>query len=905
MNVQNSLIPEGLSYPLLDDREDSGNTTETPLRLVGSGVLPEGSGGPAGRQYVQIEWEFWRDSYVYQQTETFNNNGNVTSTDYYYEPEFYQGLGITPPPNIFSGRTINFPGGKIPWSYWESGVWLPPMRTETVAGTNGSVQQRGYSEDFSNGGDAPVIEQESRAFDQALARSITIRDGESAEEIGVIVSEEGPGPTPALTKFSSIVIDNLDLTDFGSRLPNLEVLVAQDPNPLTLQEAIYRICCVFHDLSPDLIDTTALEGTPERIYGYWWATPFGLDILQPLIIAYDLSVLEDSGKIVFRRRLDATVHDIPKGDLSSVSDGKVAPLLQVNEDSSVERVLTTTVKYTDRDNGYGDGSQIFTRPDLDQGRLNQIDLSRLMLTAEEARSIAQRATWQGSMYEQTVEFIVGPKWGHIRSGDFVTLTDVLDQDWRIMVTAVERGADGRMALSGYRDYGLTEEMPLLSTDDGASPIGQNAFYVPPQMVAEVLDIGPLSLDDYDTPGVYLAACAKFYGADYRGGAWYGSDQTRRINLIGNITRPSPYETLNAGSILESTAGVLLDPLPDGAVDVVNVLISPVRVRLFHGELENVSSIEETYDRRSLIWVNGEVISFENAELIQDTEFGYENTYQLTGEMLRGLYNTEEKVAEHPAGSALVEIDQTTLTRVEVDTSKVDNVEHRYVAIAAAAEQPVWDEEIDPPGLGNPTGASTNFGANGRPFPVSNIRTIAVETGSTLDAWRFYRTSPYAVGDEVRTYDGAAGIRVFQCILEHSPVSVGTGSYPPDDVDPPAGTNSETGLPFGTYWQELPRDRDYLIKWNFRAPVPIPMLPTNTEQIRRTGTTFTLTIYKRETNNDLTLKRTVNDLTEQNYTYSHQEMTLDGINPDNFHVKIRADRNYMTSPVISADLPAYE
>tara|TARA_R100000951_G_scaffold114960_1_gene121521 strand:+ start:19420 stop:22878 length:3459 start_codon:yes stop_codon:yes gene_type:complete len=905
-SVVNSLICD-FGFTLFGGRDlGNGVESDTPLNLVGSGVLPEGSGGePAGRHYVQIEWEYWKDNFIFRPAST----DTVPDTPRYFNNDFYQGLAVTPASNTYNNPRVNFPSGRVTWSVFTEGLWDTPLGTTSVPGSNGTIQVRAYREDVSDGSGPIELKQESEAFDEDLARSIIIRDGESTSEISIIVNEEGPGPTPALTKFSHLVINNLDLTDFGSRLPNAEVLVQQDTDPLTLQEAIYRICCVFHDLTPDLIDVEALRGTPERVYGYWWPTPFGLDILQPLIIAYDLSVLEDSGKIVFRRRIDSPTHDIPKGDLSSVSDGKVEALMIVTEDPSTEKVLTTTVEYTDRDNGYGDGSQLFTRPDLDSGRLNQIDLTRLMLTATEARQIAQRTTWQGSMYEQTVEFIVGPKWGHIRAGDFVTLSDVLDQDWRIMVTAVERGADGRMALSGYRDYGLTEEFPQMDTDDGASPIGQNAFYVPPQMAAEVLDIGPLSLQDFDTPAVYLATAAKFYGADYRGSSYYTSDQTRFSFGIANFGYAySPYVRADvSGGVLESTMGVLLDPIPEGALDVINYLQEPVRVRLYNGELYNVSNVQETYDRRALLFIDGEVVSFQNAELVEDPEFGYENTYALSGEMLRGLYNTEERSGSHEAGGSVVLIEQTTLSLVGVDTDKVDRVEHRYLAVPAGAQVSEWDSEVDIPATGNPGGLSDNFGSAGRPFPVSNIRTVAVDPGSTLLPWSFFRLAPYAVGDQVRTFDAAAGIQVFRCILEHTPVSLDpVNTYPPEDVtDFNVGTDPDTGLPFGVYWQELPRDRDYLIKWNFRAPVPIPLLPSNTEQIRRTGTTFTLTIFKREANQSLTLVRTVNDIVEQKYTYSHQDMTIDGINPANFRVGVRSDRNYMTSPVTEQDLPAYE
>jgi len=875
----NSIGAPGLG-PLFGDyiEFDDNNTTARPFKLLGSGFLFD------GRPFLQLEWQYYDDRSLWRRlTVPFGETG----PRYSLNPAFY-GEGVST--NTASGVVA---GNRVRFSAFTSQAWTGPLGT-TPASTPGGIQNRGYSQYAGFGGNALTLFQTYRSFDQGLATSFSARNGTETTAPAVIVREEVA--SPALTSFASLVIDNLLLRDFGNRMPNVEVELPQDSADVPIADAIYRILCVHHDLPANKIDLSELEDSGIEVSGYWWSAPFGPEVLQPLVIAYDLTMIELEGKLVFRRRVDNPEYLIPDEDLGVefYKDGKY---FSVSEKGRVEHVIETTVTYTDRDAGMSKGSQVFRRPDLFEGNTQTIDLSRLTLSSSEARNIAQRATWQASMFKQELTISLGPKWGMLAAGDILNFT-VYGKSWRMVVTEVTRGVDGRVECEGYADDGVVEDMPLLATDLGGAPSGKGSTYVPPDTKAVAMDIGPLTLQDALTPGLYLAGCAKLFGADWRGGTWAQSQGTPI-----ETTNLPPYNTID-NTFSESVVGTLVSDLPSGVPDLVNTLEGPVFIRIMNGELESAPDIENVYDREYLMYIDGEVIGYEKVELVPDPEYGGP-LYQLTGQVLRGLYNTEHLIGVHPAGSPVALLVLSQIKRVEVPADAIDNTELRYALHPASTDTPVYDSEeygfdvIHPRGIEEGSfGEGLNAGANGRPYPPSHLRSSSELTVSNIDFWRFASIS-YEVGDRVRTADSSGEQYAWECTVAHSPVetenSFGDDHYPPNEAG--------SGTP---YWVLIdPSPRDIRVKWNFRTPVPIAGLPATSADTLRGVTTFTVRVYNTEGNPPGESEdpvREVRDIFATNYLYTDAQQEEDGVTSGRFWLEVRADTDYMTSEWTAGAIP---
>lgn len=673
----------------------------------------------------------------------------------------------------------------------------------------------------------------------------------------------------------------------------MECIVSQDRNPVPIADAIYRVCCVHNTLTPDQIDLTGLEGLTDTVKGYWWTSPYSLEILQPLVLAYDLSITEYEGKLRFAKRGSGPTHYLTEEDLGvNQSKRGGAPLMRVSESAESQQVLTTTVKYTDPGSNFAESEQIFTRPDLDFGKRVTMDLTRLCLSADEARDLAQRSTWQAVMYRQEVSFVLGPKWGHVVVGDNVSVADVLDQDWNVVLTNVTRGEDGRVECEGYRDYGLADRMPTLGTDiGGLATAGATGFYVPPTMAAVALDIGPLSLGDY-SPGIYAASCAKFYGAQYRGAEWrvaYGLPYLDYSQTQIGIPEDPEYVPTGLGVMPETPMGILMQVIPDGVPDVANDLTDGFIVRMLHGELENVLNDTEFYSRNSLLYVDGEVMAFDKAELVADTLYGYDNTYLVTGRLLRGLYNTEHRIRRHIPGEPVCVIDRSTLRRHELPLTVIDSTRITYQCASAGSDFGAWGSGANITAPLNYDQEATDIGANGRPFPVAHVRAEIEASENNVLPWVPFTL--YEEGEYRKIYDSTGVTYVYRCLDTHATIAVSNNGYP----------GSSEG---DDYWVLVDTYTDYRIKWNYRSPVPVATLPTSTSETKRDLILFKVELY----NSSDELVRTTADLAATEFLYTNEMMVEDGIAGSGFPeftATVTAYTIHMASVPTSAALPGYE
>lgn len=848
-------------------RLSDGDPTARDLKIVSAGTLFD------GRPYLQVEWQYYFDSSIYEDRNGERHNG----------PFYGTGPGIQSSTPGFG----TFPSARVPFGAFQRGEWSPPLGT-VPSTQNGGLQDRGYLE-FAGGaeGNNVIVSQVFRPFSSGLASSFRILTGEVGSNIAVIEREEGVAPS--LTSFGSLVIENLDLTDFGNRLPNVEVEVAADASAIWIGEAIRRILTVYHDLDPDKLDVSQLPNTL-LVNGYWWTAPFGPQVLQPLIIAYDLSVIESDGKLTFRRRVDNPEYTIPLEDLGVGVQGSNSEnkYFSVSEASRSEDVIETTVVYSDLAGGLARGEQIFRRPDLQVGKSQNFDFQRLTLSADQAREIAQRTTWQATMFKQEVSFVVGPKWGFLLPGDVVNYT-AYGTAWRVVLTETTRGEDNTLSCVGYRDTGLADDMPTLDTDLGGSPIGINSTYIPPDTKVVAMNIGPLTAEDALTPGLYLAGCAKLFGADFRGGAFY-----QALGTPDQQGSAPSYEFID-NEFGEDLIGTLITQMPDGSADLINDSGAKFQVRLMEGEAEGAPDLPTVYEREYLMYVNGEVMAYENVSLVPDPEFGGP-LYEVSGELLRGVYNTEHLIAPHPAGSTVVFIRRPELRRVEVPVDAIDLTEIRYTFPPTQGDVGTWQREEYGVDVVNPrtasgafaSGSGFNAGANGRPFSPSHLRAAPEVSVDNLPLWEFSSTN-YEVDDRVVVIDTNGDKTAYKCLIQHNPAAesnAGNGDrFPPNTP---------------TYWEEVtPTPRDFRIRWNFRTPVPIAALPATTAETLRGLTTFTLRIYDQA---EGTLLRTVADLDVTEYLYTDQQQFDDGLVDGVFYAEVRAATEYMTSEWATAELP---
>ena len=675
----------------------------------------------------------------------------------------------------------------------------------------------------------------------------------------------------AFPHWLTVGVDNLFLQDFGTRLPNVEVLVKADPAPVPLDVALDRILYHYLEMPRENFDLTQVD-TSQVIRGYWWNAPYeGRKILAPLLIAYDLVMFERNQKLVIASRTNLEEITIPTEDLGVTADGRSTdiPTISVSDAAQTKDIKSVNVQYVDPNSGYQQSSMIFTRPDMEQGETSNIGLENLTMEPDEARKVALRALWQAGMFRRDVEFIVGPKYVGLTAGMYVNTT-AMGRDWRIMVTDVTRGADGRMRASGYEDPGTIEDFPALAADLGGGSGATNSlggFYTPPSLVARFFSLPAVRSEISSTePEFQIAVATQSPYAEWRsaqidsspdpstnGGSFFWTTllTTNQESAIGSITQ---------GSAPSDAVADTLNYIPPGEAFYVT---------MNHGELESVDE-ESLLTGQNQFYVNGEILAVSNCEL--DATVGLSTTYKCYGSALRGLHGTESKIAAHGVGSQVVYLAPTAFISSNAMPASDIGVTKYYRATAYADDPETaenQEEQLTP--------------ENVRPFSPAHLTGTPIAPSSVPAVYDDTGTTTYSVGD-LTSWTAPGGGTVFvtyRCIQAHT----GSTSFAP------------TGSLGGSYW-ELLTYADVRIDWNRRSRIGIQIIPDQTPGLLESSEEYVLEIMDGTSS---TVVRTVTGLTDPTFLYSVAMREQDD-NLGPFNARVRQIGTYLSSPNTEATLP---
>jgi hypothetical protein len=672
--------------------------------------------------------------------------------------------------------------------------------------------------------------------------------------------------------WSQVGIDNLFLQDFGTRLPNVEVLVKSDPDPVPLQEAIDRILFHYCEMPRDLFDVSLVDNT-KTITGYWWAAPYqGREVLSPLMIAYDLVMFERNEKLIVASRSELEEITIQEEDLGVRSDGRSVdiPTISVQDQAASKVVKSVNVQYVDPNSGYQQASMVFTRPDVPLGDTSTIQLGNLTLEPDEARQIALRVLWQSSMFRRDVEFVVGPKYIGLTAGTYVNIT-TMGRSWRIMVTDVTRGLDGRMRCSGYEDDGVVEELPVIASDLGGGSGSINSlggFYTPPLLSSLFTSLPAFTSRISATdPQLQVAISTQSPYAEWRSATADISPDPAVNNgsyfwaSLLNTNQEALFGTITAGT------------LPDSEPDTINYIppTSAFYVTLGSGELESVD-LESVLSGQNQFLINGEILAISDCQL--DSTLGLADTYKCFGYLLRGLHGTEQNIQQHNEGSQVVGLRDTDFFNVvDMQTSDI-GVTKAYRAAAYAQDADTADPQLlalEP--------------ENVRPFTPAHLTGTPVAPSSLPPFYDTSGSTTYAV-DDLASYSAptpGTNIVAYRCVQAHPGSAIGA---------PVSGG----GILNSAFWELLPYS-DIQVEWNRRSRTPIQVIPDSTVGDVESLVQYEIDFFQGTTS---TVVRTVSGHTAESYLYSSSMREQDN-NLGAFNVRVRQIGQYLPSRYAEATL----
>lgn len=447
---------------------------------------------------------------------------------------------------------------------------------------------------------------------------------ETQEPDSFIAAIETSRPAPAYRGLAYIVLKDMDLTDFGNRIPNFTFEAERE---VTFLDAIIKEASAGAGLETTLgsaeIDATDLAGIP--IDGFTVSSDRTYrERIEQLMAVYNFGACEADGKVTFQRKDKFGTYPIPVYDLGAKEGDKgEGEIYQVERKHDRELPKSLTVNYLSLDKDYQAGALTAIRANTNSQNATSLDVN-FCLTDARAKELSEQKLYEAWIKRSTMTAALGPYWAFLSPGDILDM-DLAGRRRLIQITKTTLGAPIVLKLEGTDVGGNTYKRTERSADDEVKP---SPIKEPSPVTIEFLDIPRLPNDTRSDPILYLAAT---------GNPYYGA------NVFESKDGGASW-LLKAQIINQSTMGIVTNKLAPGPTefwDEGNTLT----IKLASGTLESRPELDVLNGFNAAV-IGQEIIQFRSAILID------KNTYVLSG-LLRGRLGTEDQLDNHMIGERFV------------------------------------------------------------------------------------------------------------------------------------------------------------------------------------------------------------------------------------------------------------
>ena len=507
----------------------------------------------------------------------------------------------------------------------------------------------------------------------------------------LIAAAQGIATTPAYRGLAYVVFEELQLADFGNRIPSLSFEIVADDGLVSLAS----IAGILSD------GDIAGVGGP-LLTGYAASGDSLRGAIEGLAVALPVAFADGpDGVTLVDETAAPTVIDAT--ELGSAADGKTEPKVVLDRQAAGTLNAAIAISYYDPARDYQLGSQS-ARRDASARRAGAIDLAAAV-DAASAKAIAEARLareWAG----RTTATVTLP-WRRLDIGAGALLS-LPGQDgvWRVTT----RGFAAMLStLTAQRLPGDTGPAP--SASSGAA-VAEPDLPAGPTTLA-LLDLPSFGDDPPTTPTLLIAAAGASAG-------W------RKATLIGSLDDGASWQTIGQ-TAAAAVLGTTLNALPAGSA-MLSDLVDGVDVELLDDAMTlGGSDATEASATSNLALIGDELVQFAAATQTSP------RTFRLSG-LLRGRRGTEWAMADHAAGERFVLVDADTLLAWALPASAIGSI----VRISASGV-----------GDASPAEASLVFQARALrpPAPVAISATVQPD-GSVLVGWTRRSRAGWAWLDDI-------------------------------------------------------------------------------------------------------------------------------------------------------------
>ncbi len=444
---------------------------------------------------------------------------------------------------------------------------------------------------------------------------------------GLMASAEAIDGTPAHRGIALAVFEDMDLTDYGNRIPSLTFEVIADDGSVSLGKII-------NDISDDKIKASI----DEHLHGFAAAGEDRREAVTTISDSFSLSFSSVSGALNAKYRhpeIDTEIVSL-RGLIVSNHNGRPVDRPETNTVSELKIPRQHTLRYYEPERDYQSGLQNAFRPGTSRVILNQDFPAALSST--HAKTIAQARLW--SLYQERIsmQLHVLCTASSLKPGTFVSWNDRCDI-WLVRSWELNRG---------NISLGLSKAGDVLPNVDGSADNGR-----PVKELDALAGMTRLALVDLpfasdapmqvsDVPRLYAAAAG---GLGWRKAELFAGDAGDvTYDSIGQVTAPARI-------------GTALEPLNSSGQHIIDRQ-NELLIQMHNGNMH----LDHADQGRLLIGQNiasigQEIIQFGSAEPIGDDRYILSHLY-------RGLGGTEREIDRHGANEDFVLLNGADLAEID-------------------------------------------------------------------------------------------------------------------------------------------------------------------------------------------------------------------------------------------------
>lgn len=473
-----------------------------------------------------------------------------------------------------------------------------------------------------------------------------------------IETSEGSGNVPAYLGLSYIVFKDLQLKNYGNRIPQVSCLITKGGSPINVSTILSDLCSKVGLTSSD-IDVTEVSETTK---GYLIRDVSTYrEALEKLMDFYFIEAVDKEGKIHFQSKFGQTVHTIRLSDLVTSEESPYG--FSVSRRQPEEMLEQVFVSFVDADKKYSNAVVASDKLDNDTGQTTQF--SSLVNESESyCKALANRALFEDYFARENLDVSLSYNFKSVQPGDFLKLV-IEGYAYFFKVTSVEVSENISLSSVSFSSpifVGDVED-PTLSPPNYAQQTidgGVNTSFDAPVYTNSTLRVLDLPILPGENDSNWQPKLAAWQSP------WPGFVSVFRDDGSGSYTS---QDTISFPSVLGLTTTVLSKG-PTSRFDYTNTLT----VNLLNNS-DTLTSVSELTllngaNTIALLAPSGEfeIIQFQNATLNGD------GTYTLS-KLLRGQLGTEYYMGDpSPIGSqiTLVEPDILTPLGLAIDSIGVQN-----------------------------------------------------------------------------------------------------------------------------------------------------------------------------------------------------------------------------------------